>query len=379
MQSDTKLDHRTGLTDSEVSDKRKQHGRNALPEEKRRTTFEIYLGQFKNPLIYIICVAGAIALLMGEVNDAIIIGAVILLNSVIGFFQEYKAEEGVSALKNLVKEKTIVIRNGSREEIDATELVPGDIVVINDGDKIPADGNVIESVFFTANEAILTGESEPIPKKVKDPVFMGTTVFSGRGIFEVTNIGVNTELGKIAGSLATMKEEQTPLQIRLEKFGSFLTKLVVAITVSIFVIGVLSGFPLLEMVNISIVLAIAAIPEGLLIAVTMILVLGMRGILRRQGLVKKLLAVETLGSVTTICTDKTDTLTEGVMQVVQNDFKDKEQAAHVLVLCNNQADSLEAALMNHVKVLGFNPEEIAREHIRLYEIPFTSEKKCSVD
>jgi P-type Ca2+ transporter type 2C len=375
MQSNTKPDQRTGLTDSEVSDKRKQYGRNALPEEKRRTTFEIYLGQFKNPLIYIICVAGAIALLMGEVNDAIIIGAVIMLNSVIGFFQEYKAEEGVSALKSLVKEKAIVIRNGSREEINASDLVPGDLVVINDGDKIPADGNVIESVFFTANEAILTGESEPIPKKVKDPVFMGTTVFSGRSLFEVTNIGVNTELGKIAGSLATMKEEQTPLQIRLEKFGSFLTKLVVAITLAIFVIGVLSGFPLLEMVNISIVLAIAAIPEGLLIAVTMILVLGMRGILRCQGLVKKLLAVETLGSVTTICTDKTGTLTEGVMQVVQDDFKDKEQAAHILVLCNNQTDSLEAALMNHVKVLGFNPEEIASEHIRLYEIPFTSEKK----
>jgi len=364
-----------GLSEAEVSERRSHVGPNKLPEEKRRTKLEIYVSQFRNPLIYVICVAGGISLLMGETNDAIIIGAVILLDSVIGFFQEYKSEEAVSALKSLVREKATVFRDGARREVDTEELVPGDIVIINDGSKIPADGQVRESVFLTVNEAILTGESEPIPKKQGDEAFMGTTAYSGRGMMEVVSTGVNTELGKIAGSIATMKEEQTPLQVRLEKFSKSLTYMVVAITIGIFVTGVVSGLDALEMVKTSIVLAIAAIPEGLLIAVTMILVLGMRGILRRQGLVKKLLAVETLGSVTTICTDKTGTLTEGVMKVVRFQFKDNEKAAHVLALCNNQADSLEAALWNHIKTLGYNPEEMNKACSRLYEVPFSSEKK----
>ena len=368
-------DSALGLNEGEVSERRKLHGLNKLPEEKRRTKLEIYVAQFKNPLIYIICVAGAISLLLGEINDAIIIGAVILLDSVIGYIQEYKAEEAVSALKSLVKEKATVFRGGARREIDAEELVPGDIVIINDGGRVPADGVVNESVFLTVNEAILTGESEPIPKKSGDQVFMGTTAYSGRGMMDIVSTGVNTELGKIAGSIATMEEEETPLQIRLEKFSRFLTYLVVAITVSIFVIGVLYGFPVLEMINVSIVLAVAAIPEGLIIAVTLILVLGMRGILRKQGLVKKLLAVETLGSVTTICTDKTGTLTEGVMKVVRFEFRKNDIAAHVLALCNNQADSLEAALWNHVKVLGYDPEQMNRSCSRVYEVPFSSEKK----
>ena len=293
----------------------------------------------------------------------------------IGFFQEYKAEEAVSALKSLVKEKATVFRDGARREVDAEELVPGDIVVINDGDRIPADGRVLESVFLTINEAILTGESEPIPKKEEDEAFIGTTAYSGHGMMEVVSTGVNTELGKIAGSIATMKEEQTPPQVRLEKFARFLTCMVAVITVAIFTIGVLYGFPVLEMITISIVLAVAAIPEGLIIAVTLILVFGMRGILRRQGLVKKLLAVETLGSVTTICTDKTGTLTEGVMKVVHSQFRDNEKAAHVLALCNNQADSLEAALWNHVKTLSYDPEEMNKTYSRLYEVPFSSDKK----
>jgi len=364
-----------GLTEAEASERRKTYGFNKLPDEKRRTRLEIYFSQFKNPLIYIICAAGAIALVIGEINDAIIIGAVIFLDSVIGYFQEYKADEAVNALKNLIKERATVFRDGVRRDLDAKELVPGDIVVINDGDKIPADGKVLESVFLTVNEAILTGESEPIPKKEDDRAFMGTMAYSGRGMMEVTSIGANTELGKIAGSIAAMEEEQTPLQMRLEKFAKFLTYLVIAITVAIFTVGVLYGFPVLEMITVSIVLAVAAIPEGLIIAVTLVLVLGMRGILRRQGLVKKLLAVETLGSVTTICTDKTGTLTEGVMKVVRFEFKDKEKAARVLALCNNQADGLEAALWNHVKTLGYNPEELNKTHTRIYEVPFNSEKK----
>jgi Ca2+-transporting ATPase len=372
---DSSSDQVFGLSEAEVTERRSRAGLNKLPDEKKRTKLEIYVAQFKNPLIYVICVAAAISLVMGEIDNAIIIGIVILLDSVIGFFQEYKSEEALGALKSLVREKATVYRDGIRLEIDATELVPGDVVVLNEGSRIPADGKVLESVFLTINEAILTGESEPIPKKQGDETFMGTTTYSGRGMIEVTSIGLKTELGKIAGSIATMTEEQTPLQFRLEKFSKSLTYLVVAITIGIFVVGVVSGIGVMEMVKTSIVLAIAAIPEGLLIAVTMILVLGMRSILRRQGLVKKLLAVETLGSVTTICTDKTGTLTEGVMKVVRFEFKSNEKAAQVLTLCNNQADSLEAALWNHVKSLGYNPEEMSKVCLRVYEVPFSSDKK----
>jgi len=364
-----------GLSEAEVSERRSRDGLNKLPEQKKRTWLEIYISQYKNPLIYIICVAAVISLVMGEFDNAIIIGVVILLNSVVGFFQEYKSEEALSALRNLVREKTTVFRDGARREIDATELVPGDVVVINEGSRIPADGKVLESVFLTINEAILTGESEPISKKQGDETFMGTTTYSGRGLMEVNSIGLKTELGKIAGSISAMTDEQTPLQIRLEKFSKTLTYIVVAITFGIFVVGVASGLGVLEMVKTSIVLSIAAIPEGLLIAVTMILVLGMRRILKRQGLVKKLLAVETLGSVTTICTDKTGTLTEGVMKVVRFEFKSNEKAAHILALCNNQVDSLEAALWNHVKTLGYDPEELNKACHRVYEVPFSSDKK----
>ena len=364
-----------GLSEAEVSERRSRDGLNKLPEQKKRTWLEIYISQYKNPLIYIICVAAAISLVMGEFDNAIIIGVVILLNSVVGFFQEYKSEEALSALRNLVREKATVFRDGVRREIDATELVPGDVVVINEGSRIPADGHVIESVFLTINEAILTGESEPISKKQGDETFMGTTTYSGRGLMEVNSIGLKTELGKIAGSITAMTDEQTPLQIRLEKFSKTLTYLVVAITLGIFAVGVASGLGVLEMVKTSIVLAIAAIPEGLLIAVTMILVLGMRRILKRQGLVKRLLAVETLGSVTTICTDKTGTLTEGVMKVVRFEFKSNEKAAQILALCNNQVDSLEAALWNHVKALGYDPEELNKACHRVYEVPFSSDKK----
>jgi Ca2+-transporting ATPase len=364
-----------GLSEADVAERRKTFGYNKLPEEKKRAPLEIYFSQFKSPLIYIICVAGVISLLMGELSDAIIIGAVILLNSVIGFFQEYKAEEAANALKGLILEKAVVFRDGQRKELDSSELVPDDLVIIYDGNRIPADGIVTESVFLAVNEAILTGESVPVPKKQDDMAYMGTTVYSGRGSLRVTSTGVNTELGKIADSLASMEEAMTPLQIRLERFGKLLTYLVLAITLSIFFIGVSRGFGVLEMVKTSIILAIAAIPEGLLIAVTMILVLGMRTILKRKGLVKKLLAVETLGSVTTICTDKTGTLTEGVMKVTRFEFKNQKKAAEVMALCNNQADSLEAALWNHVKAMGYDPEALSKQFTRLYEIPFSSEKK----
>ncbi len=364
-----------GLTASQVAEKKKRFGSNTLPEKKGRTPLSIYVSQFKNPLIYIISVAAIISLIMREYNDALIIAIVILLDSLVGFFQEYRAEKAVVALKRLLKPTAKVMRDDTMVEIEAADIVPGDIVVVNDGDRIPADGELVEAVNLHMNEAVLTGESEAVLKGKSNTVYMGTTALSGRGLMNVTAIGASTELGKIAGSLSELKDEPTPLQMRLESFGRSLTYLVIAVSILIFIIGLLSGVEFLEMIKVSVVLAIAAIPEGLPIAVTMILVIGMRAILRRKGLVKKLLAVETLGSVTVICTDKTGTLTEGIMQVVRTDFRSEKMAVYVMALCNNLADSLEVTLWNNVKTTGIDPKTLFEKYRRVDEVQFTSERK----
>jgi len=364
-----------GLTPTQVQERQRTFGPNKLPEKKGRSILNICLSQSKNPLIYIITVAALIAVILAEYNDALIIAIVILLDTIVGFLQEYKAEKAVVALRSLLRPTAKVIRNDQMIEIDVSEIVPDDIVAVNDGDKIAADGTLIEAVSLHINEAILTGESEPVVKNPGDDIFMGTTALSGRGLMRVTSIGASTELGKIAASISEMKDEPTPLQVRLEQFGRSLTYIVIIVTALILAIGLLSGVGLLQMVKISVVLAIAAIPEGLPIAVTMILVIGMRAILRRKGLVKKLLAVETLGSVTVICTDKTGTLTEGIMQVVRTDSSSEKMAVNVMALCNNLADPLEVTLWNKVKSIGVDPQSLSGRYKRIYEIPFTSEKK----
>ncbi len=365
-----------GLTSPEAAERMKRFGPNKLPEKEGRGPIAIFIAQFKNPLIYIIGVAAIISLILQEWTDATIIIIVILLDSIVGFLQEYRAQKTVAALRRLLKEKAKVIRDGTLVELETTEIVPDDLVAVNPGDKISADGTLVESINVSINEAILTGESEPIQKNAGDKAFMGTIAQTGRGLLKVTATGVTTELGKIAGSLAEIKEEATPLQKRLETFGKSLTYMVIAISLLVFGVGIFvhQGNPL-QMLELAVVLAIAAIPEGLPIAVTMILIIGMRAILRRKGLVKKLLAVETLGSVTTICTDKTGTLTEGIMRVARTDFSSEKIALQIMALCNNLEDSLEVALWNHTKTKGVDPQTLVDKNKRGYEVPFSSEKK----
>ncbi len=364
-----------GLSSAEAVRLKNQFGPNKLPEKRGRRWYEILWTQVKNPLIYIITVAAIISIIIGELTDAIIIGIVIVIDCIVGFFQEYKAEKTISALRSLLKPIARVIRDGEVKDIDVSEIVPGDLVMLNPGDKVAADGKVLETVNLSLNEAILTGESEPIMKKLDQEVYMGTIVLSGRGLMKIVSTGARTKLGKIAESLSEIKDEATPLQIRLDKFGKTLTYIVVLISIVIFTTGILLQYELLAMIQLAVVLAIAAIPEGLIIAVTLILVIGMRSILRRQGLVKKLLAVETLGSVSTICTDKTGTLTEGIMQVVKTDFRNEEYAIYAMVLCNNNADAVEISLWNHIKSLGKDPQTFVDKFPRVFEIPFSSEKK----
>ncbi|NHI92708.1 MAG: HAD family hydrolase [Candidatus Lokiarchaeota archaeon] len=366
---------RNGLTSEEALERKEKFGPNKLPEKAGRKPIVIFFAQFKNPLIYIITVAAIISLLLLQFEDAIIIGVVIILDCVLGFFQEYRAEKTMQVLRKLLKPLAHVIRDGKVCEIEITEIVPDDIITLHPGDRVAADGEIIEAINLGINEAILTGESEPIIKKKDDKVYMGTTILSGRGVIKVSATGLNTQLGKIAGSLAEIKDEETPLQLRLNAFGKTLTYLVLIISISIFTIGIILGFNIFEMIRLSVVLAIAAIPEGLIIAVTMILAIGMRIILRRKGLVKKLLAVETLGSVSTICTDKTGTLTEGIMKVVRTDFRFEKEALNVMSLCNDLEDSLEICLWAHVESMKTNPQDLFDKYPRLYEIPFSSENK----
>jgi Ca2+-transporting ATPase len=372
----------TGLRQAEVLEQRKKHGENRLPAEKGTSIWTLLLNQVKSPLVYIILVAAGVSLVVKEYNDFIIIMAVVIIDVILGFIQEYQAQQTYTALKGLVKPTTTVIREGDRQEVEVWELVPGDLVVLNSGEHIPADGSILESTQFAVDEAILTGESEPVNKsnvEAHNSVFMGTTVITGRGIMQVTNIGTNTELGQIATSLSEYKEEDTPLQVRLKSFSKVLTYIVLGFTLTIMIVGLLMGRGFLDMLEVSIILAIAAVPEGLLIAVTVILVLGMRKILKRQGLVKKLLAVETLGSVTVICTDKTGTLTEGRMRVARTEFIDRERALQTMVLCNDMEGPVDIALWEYAQNnMSNDPKVLADSSSRLAEELFTSETKYMI-
>jgi Ca2+-transporting ATPase len=371
----------TGLTPAEVEKSRARFGENRLPAEKGVSAWTILLNQLKSPLIYIILVAAGVSLALGELGDFAIIAAVIVVDVIMGFVQEYQAQRSYVALKSLLKPTTTVIRGGEHVEIEVWELVPGDLVILSSGEKVPGDGELTEATKLSVDEAILTGESEPVGKDIdtQSQVSMGTTIVTGWGILKVTGTGARTELGKIAVSLSTQKEEDTPLQLRLKSFSKTLTYIVVAFTIAILLIGMLMGHEFFDMLRVSIVLAIAAVPEGLLIAVTVILVIGMRRILKRNGLVKKLLAVETLGSVTVICTDKTGTLTEGRMRVNQTDLTDQKRAWQTIILCNNLEGPMDIALWGYAEKqdLG-SPQELFDSTERLDEELFSSETKYMI-
>jgi Ca2+-transporting ATPase len=384
----------TGLSAEEVAERRAKFGENRLPSEKSISAWTILLNQLKSPLVYIILAAAGISLFLGEFGDTAIIMAVVVIDVILGFVQEYQAQRTYVALKGLLKPTTTIIRDGQRVEVEVWELVPGDLVVLNAGEKVPGDGEVIQATMLSLDEAILTGESEPVNKQsihsiqapflenASDPstkAHMGTTVITGRGILHITKTGTKTELGQIAASLSTHSEEATPLQVRLEAFSKILTYIVVAATLVILIVGIVMGGDFFDMLRTAIILAIATVPEGLLIAVTVILVLGMRKVLKREGLVKRLLAVETLGSVTVICTDKTGTLTEGRMRVSRTDLLDEQRSWQTMVLCNNLEGPVDIALWEYAeKHMPGKPQDLFDNAQRLAEEIFTSETKYMI-
>jgi Ca2+-transporting ATPase len=319
-----------GLSDAEAQARRHQVGPNEISEGKQRGPLTIFLGQFGDLMIIVLIAAAVVSGALGDITDALVIFGIVLLNAFIGFVQEYRAERAVAALRRMAALKANVLRGGELRSLAAVELVPGDIVVLEAGNAVPADIRLLEAVRMRCEEATLSGESEPVEKHTgalqvadaplgdrRNMAYKGTSVVAGRGRGVVVATGMDTELGKIAALLRAGTEVKTPLQNRLARFGRILAVAVLVICTILFVTGLLRGEPVLLMLLTAISLAVAAIPEALPAVVSIALALGARKMVLRNALVRKLPAVETLGSVTYICSDKTGTLTENRMRAEQ--------------------------------------------------------------
>lgn len=326
-----------GLSSDQVKAHLQQYGFNRLPSKKAISALEIFANQFKNFIVVVLLIASLIAIFLGEWADSVAILVIIILNAILGFVQEFHAEKSLLALKELVQPTAQVLRDGQKSLVDTCELVPGDVVFLSAGDRVPADGRIIESAQCRVQEASLTGESQSILKDCavldsknqslgerKNMLFMATTAVSGRAMFVVTETGIRTEIGKIAKLLETEKEDATPLQKKLASLGKKLVLICIAIVTLVFVFGLLRGNPWLEMLMTALSLAVAAIPEGLPAVVTIALALGVKRMVKRQAIMRKLASVETLGCATVICSDKTGTLTRNEMTVERIWIMDQE-------------------------------------------------------
>jgi Ca2+-transporting ATPase len=322
-----------GLSSDQAEKRLEEYGPNELEERGIRSPWSVLLGQFTDTMVIILIIAAVISFFLGETTDAIMILIIVILNAILGFTQEYRAEKAIAALKKMSVPTVRVRRDGQIKEVEAISLVPGDIVLFEAGDRVPADCRVVESVNLRAEEAALTGESVPVDKVAKkledekmpigdqkNMVFMGTAITYGRGSAVVVETGMNTELGNIADMLQQVTDEKTPLQRRMDELGKWLAVAAFVLVAIVFAVGVWRGGALDEMFLTAVGLAVAAVPEGLVAVVTIALALGAQRMVKRNALIRKLPAVETLGSITTICSDKTGTLTENRMTVTVLDI-----------------------------------------------------------
>lgn len=364
-----------GLTQLESTRLLTQYGENVLPRKGRISVIRLFFNQFLSPLIYVLIAAGGITLALGEVSDAIVITLAILVNTVMGCYQELKAEKALEALSSMVNHSARIVRDGKIQDVRTQDIVPGDVIMIAQGNKIPADGVLLESINFSADESMLTGESAQVNKNQNSEVYMGTIALTGRAVMRVMKTGQATRMGTIAADILNTPEQKTPLQHKLDNLARALAFIVLVLSVIILSIGLIFGRTFLEMFTTSVAVAVAAIPEGMVISLTVILALGMQKILKRKALVRKLVAAETLGSVTVIATDKTGTLTEGKMRVVAADVINQEKAMYSAILANNITGPLEIALWEWGYSLGFDPQKIVDSHSREAEVPFNSEHK----
>ena len=438
----------TGLSEKEARKKLDKHGLNTLTEKKNISVFKILLDQFTDFMVLILLASTAISMFMGEVTEAVTIIAIVIVNAILGFVQEYRTERTMEALKGLAAPVAKVIRDGRHCSIPAEEIVPGDLLVLESGDRIPADAILVEAKSIQVDESLLTGESVPVEKRngtggrkksegsdKKNSVYMGTVVTSGRGKAVTCATGMNTEMGKIADMIQNIEEEQTPLQKRLEHLGKFIVYGCLAICAVVSITGILRGEALFTMLLAGISLAVAAVPEGLPAIVTIALALGVQRMLKRNALIRKLPAVETLGCASVICSDKTGTLTEnrmtvrkiytggGIIAVKGNGYMPEgdfisegkklnlqkngalKLTLEICGLCNNSklirdsaensnsfdkikavfskkenwridGDPTEGALLVAAAKSGLNEEALGRSYFRIDEIPFDSDRKC---
>lgn len=386
-----------GLSDKEVQERRKQYGPNELQAAKQRSRLAIFLSQFKDVMILILAAAAIVSIVAGETTDAIVILAIILVNAVIGYYQEYNAEKSIRMLQKMAAQHTLALRNGATQDIDAAELVPGDIIILEAGNIVPADARLIETASLKAEEAALTGESDSIhktteaqageellPADQENMVFKDTIISNGTGKAVVTATGMNTEMGKIAGML-DIEQQKTPLQQRLGKFSKQLAVIVILICAAVFGFGLLKGEPPLQMFLTALSLAVAALPEALLVVVTIGLAQGAKRMVKQKALIRKLPAVETLGSVTYICSDKTGTLTLNKMTVTNTEAAEgKEELLLHAMMLNNEVkknnhdeligDSTEIALVNHAKNKGLDYNTSANQYSITGTLPFDSDR-----
>lgn len=331
-----------GLSSKQVAQSRVLHGSNVIVSGKTFSPLRLLLTQFTSPVMIVLIVAGMISYFMHGVSDAIVVWDAVVLNGLLGFYQEFKAEKSLAALEKIVEVSAEVMRAGQRLTISLAEVVVGDIVFLKSGDKIPADGVVLESSTLAVNEAMLTGESSSVIKDSakQDEVYMGTAVMTGLGVMRVTAVGNNTKMGQIAASLTTTSRTPTMLQRQMERFAKGLTLVVVLIATVLFGVGLSRGMPVQEIFLVSVAVAVSAIPEGLAVTLTVILAIGMQKLLKRRGLVRKLLVAESLGKVTILCADKTGTLTTGELKVVRAEG-DQVALAEAAILGNDVADMIE--------------------------------------
>lgn len=373
MPADTTTYSIRGLSSKDVEEKQKEFGLNVLPEKKPPSKAYLFLSQLKNPLVYVLLGSSIVTFAIGDISDAIIILVAVGMNTILGFVQENKTSNALTALRKFISEKSTVFRNGVRETVDTKYIVPNDIVFLSQGNKVPADGKLVSSNRFHVNEAILTGESLPVEKNIDDKVFMGTIVSSGQAVIQIQTIGSKTEMGKIAAKIQE-NDELTPFQIQLKKFSKQLLIVIGVIISIVFAVGLFHGISLSEIFITSVALAVSSIPEGLLVSLTIVLTIGMQKILKRKGLVRRLAAAETLGGVSVICVDKTGTLTEGKMEV-SNFVGDESMLATQSILANDLDDPIVISAYKWAENQIQSSISEVNEHARLDSIPFSSKEK----
>ena len=371
-QYDTSME---GLSQDEASKRQKEYGLNKIEEKKATPLAVLFFSQFADILIGLLLVAAVASYAIGDIIDACVIILAVLLNVIMGFIQEYRSQKAVESLKNLIVKTSVVRRENVIEEINSEELTIGDIVILEEGDRTPADLVLIEANDLTCDESYLTGESEAVRKEVKDNVYMESNIISGNGIGIVNAIGMKTEIGEIA-EVVQEDDEDTPLKTKVGRLGKILSLIAIIVCIAVFILELFKGIPIVETFMTSVSLAVAAIPEGLPAVLTLTLALGMSQMAKSNAIVRKLLSVETLGSCTIICSDKTGTLTENRMTVVESFFTNEDKTLEIGKLCNNSTinngetigDQTDGAILKFCQ----NHES---ELERLDEIPLDSNRK----